>query len=261
MDSIEIEGKQVPVTEVAAWYAKKAQVEAESARTREALTAANGQIAQSADALAAIERLKTDAEYAKQFADAIASHHAESAFFQQQQTKPIGADDDGTQSMTPPPGTQTPPPAATPGVPSVDPAVAQQVERLQRQINEMQATQFVDTKLGEIKAKFPSLDPQKVLERTLEAKYPIEHLELVAGTMEGERLSGVLAERDKNSSMLDALLSPDGQDLDGQLAALGSSLSVAQINGDAGVDHGALSTQDHVLKAMAEVGLGSNTPT
>lgn len=261
MDTIEIEGKQVPVTEVAAWYAKKAQVEAEAARTREALTAANGQIAQSADAIAAIERLKTDAEYAKQFADAIASHHSDSAFFQQQTAQPIGAEGEGAPPAMTPPATTPPANSTPPPTTQVDPAVAQQVERLQRQINEMQATQFVDTKLAEIKDKYPSLDPQKVLERTLENKFPIEHLELVAGTMESERLSGVLADRDKNTSMLDALLAPDGQDLEAQLSALGSSLSVAQINGDAGIDHGALSTEDHVLKAMAEVGLGSNTPT
>lgn len=256
-DTVDIGGQQVPITELAAWYAKREQIEREIKQTQEALNAANGQLTDFAAAKEAIERLKTDPEYAKQFSDAISQHHADSAFFQQTPSAPIGPEGEGTPPVTTPPAT----PPAAPAAPVVDPHMAQQVERLERQIQEMQATSFVDAKLKEIHERYPSLDPQKVLERTLESKYPIEHLELVAGTMESERLSGVLAERSKSSSMLDALLAPNGEDLDSQLAALGSSLSVAQIDGDAGVDHAALSTEDHVLKAMAEVGLGSNNPT
>jgi hypothetical protein len=260
METIEIEGKQVPVTELAAWYAKKATIENENRQTKEALTAANQQLAQSANAVAAIDRVRTDPEFAKQFADTLANVHSDSAFFQE--TPPPAAPQGAGENQEP--NVLTPPPATPPTnqpLPSPDPAVAQQVERLQRRIDEMAATTFVDAKLSEIKDRYPSLDPQKVLERALEEKFPIEHLEAFAATMDNERLTGIIAERDKGSSLLQDLLSPHGEDVDEQLQALGSSLSVAQLNGDVGIDHGSLSTEDHVLKAMAEVGLGSNHPT
>lgn len=263
MDTIEIDGHQVPVTDLAAWWAKKQVVENESRQTKEALAAANQQVAQAAKAQEAIERVRTDPEFAKQFADTLATVHAESAFFRGQTAPqaPQGATDPQDPNVTPP----VDPPVTTPPVtqiPHPDPALAQQVERLTREIAEMRSTSFVDAKLAEIKNRYPSLDPEKVLSDALEAKFPIEHLEAFAAQQEADRLSGVLAEREKGGSLLHELLSPHGEDMDEQLHALGSSLSAAQLTGDAGVDHAALTPEEHVMKAMASVGLGvDNGPT
>ena len=128
----------------------------------------------------------------------------------------------------------------------------------------MQADQFVTAQLEAVNEKFPSLNPEDVLKRALEEKLPVEHLGLVASDMERERLEGIVNERTKQNNLLDQLMNATFStgDTDDQLEALGSSLSAAQLSGEAAVDWGQASMEDMILASMAEVGIdGSNSPT
>jgi hypothetical protein len=263
MDTILIDGKEVPITEVTAFYARKAALESELATSKQSLSAANQQLSQASRAVEAIERAKRDPQFARELADTLRTVHQDSAFFKDQ-TPPPAQDDGSAPPPAPEGGTQVLPQGAPAVAAPVDLALARQVEVLQQQINSMQADQFVTAQLEAVSEKFPSLNPEDVLKRALEDKLPVEHLGLVASDMERERLEGIVNERTKQNNLLDQLMNATFStgDTDDQLEALGSSLSSAQLSGEAAVDWGQASMEDMILASMAEVGIdGSNSPT
>lgn len=263
MDTITIEGKEVPVSEVAAFYARKDQIEADATRQRQALETANGEIAKSAAAVQAIEQAKNDPAFAKSMVDAISTVHKDSAYFAGTVDPP---------APTPPaptPGTPPVPPTTTlpaPGAPAGDVvnaagqseatlALARQVEDLQRQVLAGQSQSLLNAKLAEIKEQFPSLDEQEILKSAVEQKIPLEHLHLVAGDAERSRLAKELEKRNSNSSLLNELMfgrGNDDGDLDQGLKDIGVGLTAAQVDGTADVDYAKLDTGGALALAMAQ---------
>ncbi len=114
---------------------------------------------------------------------------------------------------------------------------------------------MLDAKMASIAETYPAIDTDALLQKAIEQKLPLEHLDLLASDFERERLSGVLKAKDQQNSILDGLLAGGGSDdADEALAGIGSTLSSAQVNGDAEIDYSALSVRDSVALAMAKHG-------
>lgn len=258
MDTVDVGGRQVPITELVAYFAQKDAKEQELQSLRASQTAANEQLARTAEVVDAVERAKTDPQFARRFVDALAAAHANSAFFRD--SLPGSADPDANGgdpvNLTPPPTGAPPvaPPAPPAGANDPMLSMARQLEELRAQVAEDQQQRFLDSKLNEIREQYPTIDTDALLRQAIERKLPIDQLDLLAGNLERERLAAALKAKETNNSLLDGLLGGAGDDADDALARLGSSLSAAQVGGDAGVDYANLSTSDAILLAMKEQG-------
>lgn len=257
-----IEGKEVPDSEVIAGYVAGAQAKAEAEQLRTAQAAANAKLQQAEAAVQAIERARTDPAFARNMVDTLAQVHGESAFFKGEVLPPApqGAPTPEGGAVLPPaapaPGTPVPPPSPT----GVDLELARTVEVLQRRLDQNDAQALLDAKLLAIGQRFPAVDTEKLVERCLAERIPLEHLELLASDVERERLQAELGKRETNNSLLDQLLSAGGAaDVDSNLDAIGSSLSAGQLKGDAGVDYETMSTEDAVALAFATVGAATDS--
>lgn len=263
MDTVDIGGRQVPITEVVAYFAQKDQREQELATLRQTSEAAKQELARASVAVETLNKAKDDPSFARQLVDTVRSIHADSAFFKDPGTPPAPPAPEGTPPVTTPP-TLTPPapaptPSPTPGAGgTVDPMVlqlAQQVEQMQAALNAAQSSALVQAKMEAIAERFPSLDGQEVLKRALEEKIDLNHLELLAGDMERDRLETVVREKDSHNALLDGLLSGGGgANVDENLTGLGLSVSAAQLSGDAGIDYSKLGTREAAALAFAELG-------
>lgn len=258
MDTVNIDGKEIPLTEVVAFYARKEQLEAEANQLRASNAAANNELKRSASAVDAIERAKNDPEFARSMVDALSDLHASSAFFVDTPSLPDSSVQDPAVT-TPPiePGVQSQS-LANPPAPAVSPenlALARQVEALQRQVDADASQRALDQHLAEISASYPAIDTDALLRAAIERKLPLEHLNLLASDFERERLSGVLKERESNNNLLNGLLlGGGGESMDENLQGIGLSLSAAQMNGDAEVDYAALDTGEALALAFAKHG-------
>lgn len=260
MDTVEIGGRQVPISEVVAYFAQKDQREQELTTLRQTSEAAKQELARASVAVETLNKAKEDPSFARQLVDTVRSIHADSAFFRDPAGAPPAppAPTDGTPPVNQPPAT----PPATPviGAPAapVDNMVlqlAQQVEQMQAALNASQSSALVKAKLDAISERFPSLDTEAVLKRAVEEKIDLNHLELLAGDMERDRLEVVVKERETQNSLLDGLLSGGGgANVQENLDGLGLSVSAAQLQGDADVDYSKLDTRDAAALAFAQLG-------
>lgn len=260
MDTVTIDGKEVPITEVVAYYSKKDAHEAEATRLRDAQAASARELANAAGAVQAIEQAKNDPAFARQLVDTVTQLHADSAFFRDTGGEPPVPPVEGVPPVPGQPApVATPPVAPVPGAPVAATGevlrLAQQIETMQRTIDADQAQRLLTSKLEAIKTQYPALDTDEIVKKALEDKLPLEHLDLLAGNFERERLAGVLAKKETNNELLNGLMAGGtGADANESLASLGLSLSASQLTGDSEVDYGAMSTRDAVAKAFADVG-------
>lgn len=255
--SVLIDGREVPVTELAAFYARKSQIEAEQQRQQEALQAANQQIAASQQAVDAIERAKSDPAFARNFVDTLAQVHQGSAFFEDAGTLQQPSGDGTTEPVIPatttPPGAPAPPaPNGTPIPAPVDPrliAQAQEIETLRRDLDEDRARRMLEDRKAELAEKFPHLKVDDILKSTIERQVGIEHMDLVAADLERARLQGVLDEKSKNSSILEEMFGVSTPD--DALSAIGASVSVGQIDGTSEIDDADLADTGNAIALAA----------
>jgi len=258
MDTVKINGVDVPITEVVARYTQAEQLQKDLQTKDDSLAAANQQLQQAAVAVKAIEDARNDPAFARQLTERLAQLHAGSAHFQQAPAAPAApaappAPEGG--NVIPPapaaPGTQIP--AAPIGAPNLE--LAREVEDLRRQFQTDQNQRALTEKLTELGEQYPGIDTSKVLKAAIERSLPLEHLDLLAADFDRARLQEALTAKENNNDLIEGLLSGGGGKTDAEnLANLGMSVSAAQLQGDAEVDYAALDTGDALLLAMRDVG-------
>lgn len=255
MDTVKINGVDVPITEVVAKYTRAEQLEKDVKSKDDSLAAANQQLQQAATAVSAIDNARTDPAFARQLSDRLAQMHAGSAHFQQEAAPPPPPVAPEGAPVIPPapavPGTQIP--TAPVGAPNLE--LARQFEDLQREVHADRNQRALQEKMAELVEQYPGIDATKLLKAAIDRSLPLEHLDLLASDFERERLAEALKAKDDNNELLEGLLSGGGGKTDDEnLSNLGLSVSAAQLQGDANVDYASLDTGDALALAMAQVG-------
>lgn len=244
MDTVQINGKEVPISELISTFHKAATLEGEVAQLRTTQQSTNEQLAQAARAQQAIERARTDPEFAKTMIDSIRDIHKGSAFMQES-APPAPPAPNGDPLVTDAPAP----------TPNANLELAQQVETMRREMAGMQSQRLLDAKIEELQAKFPTVDPTELIKRALENELPLEHLGILAQAMDQERLATEAAKVSTNNDLLEGLLSgAGGTTAEDNLARLGSNVSAAALAGDAEVDYASMDPRDAVLLAMKDLG-------
>ena len=252
METVTIAGKEVPISELVSAYTKLPTISSEAQALREAQTATRAELEDASRAREAIRRIQDDPQFARQFADNLKAHHADSAFFREDEvTPPVAELQDDIDIEIP-----------TGGLPhmasaSENTVFAQQIEALQTKLARQDAERNLEAVRAKITGDYPSLDFDAMLEDAVKQSVPLELLHLVADSHEAKRLSGELSKRETNNSMLSELMGMSGgTDTADSLARLGSSLSASQLSADADVDYTTLSTEDALMLAMKQVDAG-----
>ena len=94
MDTVTVNGVEVPLTEVVAYFAQKDTHAAEATRQKQALAQANSELEKASSYVEAITRAKEDPSYARDLVDAFKQYHEGSAYFSDEPTPPAPKTED-----------------------------------------------------------------------------------------------------------------------------------------------------------------------
>jgi hypothetical protein len=253
MDTVTIEGKEVPITELAAAYQRAQTLSTEVTTLRAQAEAAAQQLASSAEAVEQIQRLQRDPEFAAQVVGALKTRHADSAYFAATVPPVTPPASDGQQQE--PAVIQ---PAATVTESAEVLALRKQLEDLQGAFAKDQGGRMLTSTLEQLEERFPFVKRDDLLKAAAEQQVGLESLPLLAASIDRDRLEAELQAKGSNDTLLDQLFGGAGVSEEG-IAAVGSSLTTAQLNGDADVDYASMSTDDAILRAAADLAKQGHT--
>lgn len=244
METVTVNGKEVPVSELVAAFTALPAVRNELSEVQRAQEAAVRQIEETARQVQFVEKMQSDPSFARKVVDHLAEIHHESAYMNDLTGNPnanTGEQDQDTGDIT------------GRGV-KVSDLTDRRIEDLNRQIAEMKSKTQLDEVLQVVKQQYPEVDPQALLKRALESDLPLSHLPTMAAAIDRDRLAGRLEEQGRNKTFLSEMLGDGGVD-QGDLSLLGSSLTTAELDPGANIDYGTLEIGDAILLAAQKVGL------